>query len=209
MEFPELIYEVRNPWTYSELSASIKMNKPIIDKLLGKDTDGDIMKKPWEKSYTDYELHNMLYGRHTVQGSDLVITPELRKTMTDEYKKGLITGREIVWKSLSVDRIIFNDPATIVFWKDGTKTVVKCQKGQTFNPYFGFCAAMAKKLYGSNSMLNRIVDTYYKEEDPRKDKCAWCVNSNNEVKEEPCVKCKVNMQNEDKKGLKSYWKGVK
>ena len=192
-----------------EISASIIMSKPISDKLLGKDTDGDIMKMPWEKSYTDYELHNKLYGRNTVKGSDLVITPELRKTMTDEYKKGLIEGREIVWKSISVDRIIFNDPATIVFWKDGTKTVVKCQNGQTFNPYFGLCAAIAKKLYGSNSMLNRIVDTYYKEEDPRKDHCAWCVNSGNEAKDDPCVKCKVNMQNEDKKGLKSYWEGVK
>lgn len=191
-----------------EMSGSITISKPISEKLLGKDTDGDIM----EKSYMDYAIYsklNKLYGGGTMTGNDLVITPELRKVMSNEYKKGLIEGREIVWKGISVDRIIFNDPATIVFWKDGTKTVVKCQKGQTFNPYFGFCAAMAKKLYGSNSMLNRIVDTYYKEEDPRKDKCAWCVNSNNEVKEEPCVKCKVNMQNENKKGLKSYWKGVK
>lgn len=205
MEFAKL--EIRSPWAYSELSASIKIDKSIIDKLLGKDTDGDNMKK----SYTDYELqlHNLLYDRNTMKDSDLVITPELRKAMTNEYKKGLIEGREIVWKSISVDRIIFNDPATIVFWQDGTKTVVKCQKGQTFNPYFGFCAAIAKKLYGSNSMLNRIVETYLEEVDPRKDKCAWCVNSSNESKDEPCVKCKVNMQNEVKKGLKSYWEGVK
>ena len=28
--------------------------------------------------------------------------------------------------SLNVSKIIFNPPATIVFWEDGTKTVVKC-----------------------------------------------------------------------------------
>ena len=28
-------------------------------------------------------------------------------------------------QSKSIDKVIFNDPATIVFWKDGTKTVVK------------------------------------------------------------------------------------
>lgn len=30
--------------------------------------------------------------------------------------------------SKQIKNVIFNDPATIVFWKDGTKTVVKCQK---------------------------------------------------------------------------------
>lgn len=201
MEFSEL----KNPWESFEMSGSIKMSRSIIDKLLGKDTDGDIM----EKSYMDYE-----YDRHMVKEDrwlcDHLVNDSFRKPLLDQYKKGLIEGREIVWKGISVDRIIFNDPATIVFWKDGTKTVVKCQKGQTFNPYFGFCAAIAKKLYGNNSRLNRIVETYLeKDEDPRKDRCAWCVNSSNEVKDEPCVKCKVNMQNEDKKGLKSYWEGVK
>ena len=26
--------------------------------------------------------------------------------------------------------VIFNEPATIIIWKDGTKTVVKCQEGE-------------------------------------------------------------------------------
>ena len=188
-----------------EMSGSITISKPIIEKLLGKDTDGDIM----EKSYMDHEFDRHMAKEDRWICHD-VVNDLPRTSLLNEYKKGLIEGREIVWKSISVDRIIFNDPATIVFWQDGTKTVVKCQEGQTFNPYFGFCAAIAKKLYGSNSRLNRIVETYLEEdEDPRKDKCAWCVNSSNESKDDPCVKCKVNMQNEDKKGLKSYWEGVK
>jgi len=180
-------------------------SKPISDKLLGKDTDGDIM----EKSYMDHEFDRHMAKEDRWICHD-VVSDLPRASLLNEYKKGLIEGREIVWKSISVDRIIFNDPATIVFWQDGTKTVVKCQEDQTFNPYFGFCAAIAKKLYGNNSRLNRIVETYLeKAEDPRKDRCAWCVNSSNGVKEEPCVKCKANMQNENKKGLKSYWEGVK
>lgn len=31
-------------------------------------------------------------------------------------------------QKLKVERVIFNTPATIVFWNDGTKTVVKCQE---------------------------------------------------------------------------------
>lgn len=56
-------------------------------------------------------------------------------------------------------RIIYNNPATIVFWEDGTKTVVKKAKGEKFNKYYAFCAALAKKVYGNNSRVNRIVNS--------------------------------------------------
>ena len=47
------------------------------------------------------------------------------------------------------EKVIFNDPATIVFWKDGTKTVVKCMEGDTYNPEVGLAMCVCKKLYGS------------------------------------------------------------
>lgn len=56
-----------------------------------------------------------------------------------------------------VKRIIFNDPATIVFWEDGTKTVVKCMEGYEFSEYYGFVCALAKKLYGSNSKVVSMI----------------------------------------------------
>ena len=55
-------------------------------------------------------------------------------------------------------RIVKNGPALVVFWEDGTKTVVKRKKGEQDNVYHAFTAALAKKLYGSNSAINRIVD---------------------------------------------------
>lgn len=57
-----------------------------------------------------------------------------------------------------VDRIVFNDPATIVFWDDGTKTVVKCMKGEKFERYAGFAAACTKKLFGSTSRAKAIME---------------------------------------------------
>lgn len=56
-----------------------------------------------------------------------------------------------------VKRIIHNDPATIVFWADGTKTVVKCMDGEKYDRYAGFCAALAKKVYGSTSQAKKIA----------------------------------------------------
>jgi hypothetical protein len=54
-------------------------------------------------------------------------------------------------------KIIFNGPATVVFWKDGTKTVVKRAEKDPDNRYNAFCAALAKKIFESNSRVNSIV----------------------------------------------------
>ena len=63
-----------------------------------------------------------------------------------------------------VERIIYHEPATIVFWSDGTKTVVKCMKEQEFNKYYGFIAALAKRVFGSNSAVERIIRKYGEED---------------------------------------------
>jgi hypothetical protein len=67
-----------------------------------------------------------------------------------------------------VKRIVFNDPATIVFWEDGTKTVVKCSENETFNPYMGFCAAVTKRVYGNNSRIQKYVKNGFVQPKPGK-----------------------------------------
>lgn len=47
-----------------------------------------------------------------------------------------------------IKRVIFNNPATIVIWKDGSKTVVKCQDGDTFDPEKGLAMAISRKFLG-------------------------------------------------------------
>lgn len=47
-------------------------------------------------------------------------------------------------------------PATIVYWEDGTKTVVKCQDEQ-FDKEKGLLAAIAKKVYGNKGNFNNII----------------------------------------------------
>ena len=64
------------------------------------------------------------------------------------------------WGIPGIDRIIFNDPATIVFWEDGTKTVVKCMSGEKFERYAGFAAACMKKMFGSTSRAKDIMKCF-------------------------------------------------
>jgi hypothetical protein len=54
----------------------------------------------------------------------------------------------------TIRNVIFNDPATIVFWADGTKTVVKCQEGDWFDPEKGLAMAISKKVVGNKSNFN-------------------------------------------------------
>lgn len=52
--------------------------------------------------------------------------------------------------------VIYNDPATIVFWEDGTKTIVKCQPGDTFSKELGLAMAIAKKVHGNKGNYNDL-----------------------------------------------------
>lgn len=49
-----------------------------------------------------------------------------------------------------IKEITINEPAMIVFWKDGTKTVVKAQEGEAFDEEKGLAMAYAKKALGNN-----------------------------------------------------------
>ena len=59
---------------------------------------------------------------------------------------------------LTIKKVIYNDPATIILWKDGSKTVVKCQEGDIYNPTTGFLMCYVKKLFGNSSRrLNDLL----------------------------------------------------
>lgn len=55
-------------------------------------------------------------------------------------------------------RIVKNGVATIVFWQDGTKTIVKRAPYEPESDYAAFTAALGIKCFGSNSALKRIVE---------------------------------------------------
>ena len=54
---------------------------------------------------------------------------------------------------------------TTVKWNDGTYTTVKASEGDESerSVYIAFCAALAKKLYGTNAAVHRIVTRHTEE----------------------------------------------
>ena len=58
-----------------------------------------------------------------------------------------------------IEKVTFNDPATVVFWKDGTKTVTKCCKGDTFNKETGLAMCIVRKLC-NNRHYNDVFEKF-------------------------------------------------
>lgn len=64
----------------------------------------------------------------------------------------------------SIEKVIFNPPATIVLWKDGEKTVVKCAENDTFDPEKGLAMAFMKRLCGNKGKYCDILKKWIKDE---------------------------------------------
>lgn len=61
----------------------------------------------------------------------------------------------------AIKKVIFNDPATIVLWSDGTKTVVKCGKDDMYDKEKGLALCFMKKALG-NKCKGRYNNTFKK-----------------------------------------------
>lgn len=68
----------------------------------------------------------------------------------------------------NIKKVIFNDPATIVFWTDGTKTVVKKQpedEGKPFDKEKGLAMAIAKKALGNKGRYFNTIRKWVEQDD--------------------------------------------
>ena len=90
--------------------------------------------------------------------------------------------------SIVVKKVIFHDPATIIYWGDGTKTVVKCMAGDVFNPELGMAMCMLKRMLDPPSYarykkhtqeyVNRYLKKSQKTEDCNSVKSVKLLDSN-------------------------------
>ena len=57
-----------------------------------------------------------------------------------------------------ITRVIHNNPATIVFWNDGTKTVARTQNGDPYDPTAGLLVCVMKKMVGNDQTQKLLND---------------------------------------------------
>lgn len=63
----------------------------------------------------------------------------------------------------AIKNIIFSNPCTIVFWEDGTKTIVRCGETEYFDPEKGIAMALMRKVYGPRHSYMKVLGPYIEE----------------------------------------------
>lgn len=82
--------------------------------------------------------------RKIIKDRKITLTGDLKGTTLRKYN------------DLEIDKVIFNDPATIVFWEDGTKTVVKADN-EPFDKEKGLAMAITKKALGNEGNYYNVI----------------------------------------------------
>lgn len=137
-----------------------------VDYYLWKPTDESYAKTINEcikkkENHMDYNNTKIFVDGQTYNAYDIVITenwnefPKITATaclspsnMVNASRKNCANNPS---KPLTIENVIFNPPATIVFWSDKTKTIVKCDYDyEYYDPEKGIAMAIAKKLMGDN-----------------------------------------------------------
>lgn len=102
-------------------------------------------------------------------------------TLTEEQKTVVYTFMSES-NLVEIKNVIFNPPATIVFWADNSKTVVKAEN-EAFDPEKGLAMAITKKALGNKG---NYYETFKK----------WLPKT--ELKEEPKTESKEEPKTESK-----------
>lgn len=77
----------------------------------------------------------------------------------------------VLGNKVYIERILYNNPATIVFWSDGTETRNVCPKDTFYNPDAGLAFCVLKKLMSNDEVAKLFNDWELK--DYRNDKNHW------------------------------------
>lgn len=95
-------------------------------------------------------------------GLESIHIESIDEVILDAYKCYLNYHYGFHSKSLQPKKIIFNGPATIVIWDDGTKTVVKQSKLDNYDYEKGFAMCVVKRVFGEKyNAIRKMVDESY------------------------------------------------
>ena len=75
-----------------------------------------------------------------------------------------MSGTKIEMRSSipEIKKVHFSNGVTVVIFEDGTKSIVRCQEGETFDPEKGLAMAICKKVLGTNKSGSNYYDEFKK-----------------------------------------------
>ena len=95
-----------------------------------------------------------LVHTYTFKPIDIDLTFSSRPTTADKKKEtkkpvDSFETKQSTNRRVKIRDVIFSDPATVVFWSDNTKTVVKARGGEKYDKEKGLAMAIIKKITGN------------------------------------------------------------
>ncbi len=108
-------------------------------------------------------------GIHPPMTTNTMTTNVYAYALTKEKLDKMFGGirfypKDIPMFGISIKDVRFSPPATIVFWSDNTKTVVKAQSGEEFDAEKGLMACIIKRITGNTGRYNELFKKYIKED---------------------------------------------
>ena len=140
----------------------------MMDKELDKLGCSIFYKTDTATNKTDVDIHHSTLGckHYLVQWNEVRSLTEAAVPILSDVKMQLNLNYAPI---LTIKDVIFNPPATIVFWMDGTKTVVKDQGEVFYDPEKGMAMAVAKKAFGNQgsyyNQFAKYLDIYEKKQE--------------------------------------------
>ena len=119
---------------------------------LGADFDGDTV---CEYCKRDVDICKEMLEKEANNKEEKNMGP--KDTTFAEYCRRLYWG-QIDLAKVKPTKILIQGTATIIWWSDGTKTIVKCQKGDKMDPEKGIAMCVMKKFMGTNETHSNYLD---------------------------------------------------
>ena len=179
----EINNDNQNRWTSRNISSPMKsiytLKNSTFQPIEWNETKHYTCPEWYQQYETIEDFYEDFYPIHAVELNDVI-----------EINNPIVYGEEgIKMKHYAyipnIKNVIFNAPATIVFWSDGSKTVVKCMDEDTYSKDVGLAMCFMKKMfeaddrtyikkdkngehketaYGYKKVFKKWIDDYGKEE---------------------------------------------
>ena len=112
-----------------------------------------------------------------ITAMDLITTPDMirRRRVANKLSRAAAHGlfspaKKEKTLSMTIEKVIFNPPATIIIWDDNTKTIVKAQEDEPYDPEKGMAMCIAKHIYGDCGSYYNVFSEWLKNYTPAEGK---------------------------------------
>lgn len=140
-------------------------NKVIVDVSAEDMINGQCYIRQWLRNILEsyFEIKKPVDLRPKISTDPVTGKMSVTLNPGDWWDKYVIYTSKVKETESKIKKVIFNAPATIILWKDGTKTVVKCGENEEYDPEKGLAMALVKKQLGNKGNYYNLFRKYLKE----------------------------------------------